>query len=806
MPEPKTVDELVDLYGSDEYRATLRSLLDLRELLSECIIRRSYRVSREMYETVKLSALGERVTDNFVKKNIKYPEARFICYLHMFHSDLLIDAIGSDVPALVEIVSRQIRERELLFPYVYGRTLYDKINSMPFGANRTVLTAEESLEVLEGTPQGVFQMGRFITGPFGLIETSHRRVLPPDRSIPFHCSDARCTSTHYRSLVSDQAAQINESRSIAEKIFDKETKNRCDWKEFFNRIDLTPQNVYDDLSGDCVAYLIGDSLTIEEMRRLLEWLLDNTKNSVRQAASAVGIKGGPAARMVADLNVAELLQLTLTASNQAIFAALDSLVMDGTIPVPLGEVRRPVVNEDEEMGAYDLQPELGRFGVRIRSSSLPLALMRLRRLVGQMYRMDDEGDRTDLEWQLRSEEGPSLEAKIEHYLQRGEPREVVSSLLLARRSNFIVAASKLSLAEEILSTDEERVNAVMWKLGFSVEDLLDPHKEFWLLHERLTQAVRQAPPTMTSRDIDRIRGNTGSYFPQLESVLRESLYYTTWALTTDHSSSPRPFIYRPHVDEEGARLKLDDLGKGNRQDGDYAVRFNEKPDLYALTRGFQILGDWLAEQEGSASDFERPDTGIPKWVLKQELQAFAFRSTLPFLNLLPDSRSFVVRQLKEISQRLVSAEAHEARNEWAHGRSSTPDVEMLKRAVDAIRDAVTWIEDAGFCRHVFRRVKATVDDASRQEILFVDGRGREFAFHRPSRFSWLDLPSLTYSQHIMPAARFAEPNEVLRFISESDSPFSRLWRDYPVRSADPANSTSIQHVHASKAGKSDSIT
>ncbi|MGC5662743.1 hypothetical protein ACN261_20450 [Micromonospora sp. WMMD723] len=800
MSERKSLEELVSLYGGEECREPLQTLLDLRELLTECIIRRNYRVSREMYETVKLSPLGERVTDSFVKKGIKYPEARFICYLRLFHTDLLIDPVGSDHGKLAEIVSKEIQNREILFPYTYGRALYDKINSMPFGASRNFLTAEETQEVLDGTPQGVFQLGRFITGPFGLIKSPIRRVIPPKKDIPFHCSDTRCTRTHYRNLSSDQLAPVNEWRSISEKIFDKDAKNVSDWRGFLKKIDLAASNVYDDLAGDCVAYLIGDSLTLDEQRRLVEWLLDNTKNEVRQVASAVGLKNGPSARMAGDLNAAELLQLTLCASNVAIFSGIDTLVMDETIKVPLGEVRRPVVNQGEETGAYGLEPELGRFGLRIRSSDLPLGLMRLRRLVGQMYRMDDERDRQDLEWQLRGEEGPSLEAKIEHYLQRGEPRQVVSSLLLARRSNFVVAASRLSLAEEILTTDDERVNAVMWKLGFSVEDLLDPHKDFWQLHEKVLQALRQAPPTLTSRDVDRIRGNTGAYFPQLESVLREALYYTTWALTTDHASSPRPFVYRPSVDEEGARLRLDALGRGSRQEGEFAVRFNTKPDLYALTRGFQILGDLLSEQEALSGDFERAASGIPDWAAKQELQSFAFRSTSPFLNLLPDSRSFIVQQLRMISQRLVSAEAHEARNEWAHGRQSIPDIEILKRAVDAIRDAVTWLEDAGFCRQVFRRVKTTSDDASRQEILFLDGRGREFVFHRPSRFSWLDLPSLGHSQHIMPAARFAEPNEVLRFVSESDSPFAQMWQDYPVRTADPSNSGNVPHAHSVKGG------
>jgi hypothetical protein len=43
------------------------------------------------------------------------------------------------------------------------------------------------------------------------------------------------------------------------------------------------------------------------------------------------------------------------------------------------------------------------------------------------------------------------------------------------------------------------------------------------------------------------------------------------------------------------------------------------------------------------------------------------------------------------------------------------------------------------------------------------------------------LPALSEPQYIVHSAAFAEPNEVLRFTRRYDSPFSRLWEEFPKR-------------------------
>jgi hypothetical protein len=155
-----------------------------------------------------------------------------------------------------------------------------------------------------------------------------------------------------------------------------------------------------------------------------------------------------------------------------------------------------------------------------------------------------------MEWQLRDEDVASLEAKLGQYLQKSGPRQAVSSLLLARKSNFIVASSKLALVEDLLTTDDDRVGAVMWKLGFSVEDTLDPHREFWNLHEKMVHVTRQSPINPVAIDAESVQRYVLGYFVKLEDLLQDALLFTTWALIHDHFASNRPFVYRSKVDEE----------------------------------------------------------------------------------------------------------------------------------------------------------------------------------------------------------------------------------------------------------------
>jgi hypothetical protein len=780
--EPLSVDDLVERYSNPDFINALRSLMDLKTVIESCIIRKEFKITQPMYDPVALTQEGQRAVEKLVKRGIPYPQARFLRLLLLLQVDLLVDPLATDVDRLADVASRLIRDGDIMYPFVYGRLLYDRAHDLGLNSKNT-LSHKDTLELLTDTPQGVFQVGEFVTGPYGLLRSCARRAAMPSMYVAYHCGDISCNTTHMHHLPTSREAEINESREKAEKIFEKDYPDPSDWARYFRRSRMYPGSPYNDFGCDSIAYLLGDGISIDELRLVVAHLLDNTKGEVREALRRSGETVGPATKFVTPLDSASLIQVCLLASDRSLFATLDSLVLQGQIDIPVAEVRRPVINRRLASGAFSLRPELGRYGLRMQSGRGSLASLRLRRLVRQMYRLDKEEDRLDLAWhlQIRNEASESIESTVERYLQSTKPREAVDTLILARRSNFIVAAEKLMLSEKYLASDEERVDSVLWKLGFSVEDLLDPHKRFWNLHDKMVQLTRQSQNNPSAPDEEQVRSQAVNYFVSLEDILKDSLLYTTWALSNDHFASDRQFVYRPSLDESAsletlrARASLD-----TDEDGRPRLTIDDKMTLYPLVRGFGLLAEVLADMQSRHDELTRPTVDIPIWIGAQDLERFPLEHTVPFLDLLPDSKATVLGHLRKITSTLIGADVNEARNEWLHPRANV-EMDRLRASLDAIRDAIEVMEDNGFSRQVYRRVRTEVDEANRSTVVLADSRGQEVVLFKPSGLAWLGLPRVDESQHIMSCARFAEPTEALRFVTQHDSAYSKIWSGYPTR-------------------------
>ena len=108
-----------------------------------------------------------------------------------------------------------------------------------------------------------------------------------------------------------------------------------------------------------------------------------------------------------------------------------------------------------------------------------------------MYNLDQTEDREELAWQLREESAEALEEKLRRYVQLHDPREVLERLVLARRSNVIVASERVGFHEELTKNDAELIDSLLWKLGFPLDDYLDPNEHFLKLHDDALLALRQ---------------------------------------------------------------------------------------------------------------------------------------------------------------------------------------------------------------------------------------------------------------------------------------------------------------------------
>ena len=778
MPETLSAKQLEARYPDTDFQKRLFGLYTINDLLSECIIGDNYKVPTDLFQPVALTNYGHDVYLQLRRKNVGHAESILLCFLQFCHLDLIVDVDKTDRDAIVSSLHNQILDGRMLFPFIYGRTLYDKFADLFSNQVKSYLSLKETQQLLRDTPQGVFQALDLVTGPFGILRSQSYRYVFPDLQVPLrHCEDFTCNRVHPITLSTSMKADINEHRKTLRDILKRDSEHGSEWGPFLRKVFAPYVPSYKDSAFDPVILLIGDAIVDGELRGLSEWLIQNSGDHMRRTAADIGRRGDPQS-ITRGLDRAQLMQLLLTADDDSIIAGLDTLVQRGTVAIPPGEKRTPVVNGGTSFGRYGMRAELGEFGVRVQPSASSIAPLRARRLVEQMYLFDKNEDRQELEWQLRNEHGESLEAKLEHYLQTKPPREALQNLILTRRTNVVVALQHLRLIDGTDESDEVLLNTVLWKLGFGIADPNQRHAKFWNLHGRMLQQTRQSPVGKSDAELEEVRGTAANYFAELESVLDDSLSYVTWALTNDHYVSAKPFIYRPDADRDASFQLLNEAGKKQRPE---RLSFRDRITLYPLMRGFALLAEILRTYEGRRDEMVRPEEQLPPWIGVQTLQRFPFVHTVPFLDLVADNRASIVEALREISAALVASDISESRNEWVHGRRTLANLERLRLGLEKVGEAIHRVAESGFSRDRYHWVRDDVDGDGRRTAVLANGSGRQIGLFRPTPFAWLGLPSLPSSWYVMHSACFAEPSEVLRFGVEFDSPYAQMWAGYPRR-------------------------
>lgn len=764
------------MYSDSEFRAALLRISMIRELLTFCVIAKGYRVPPYLSQSFALTEYAEEMIRHMTRRRIPYNEARLICLLELAWTDLLIDVQATDQRELECAIDKQIREQSIYFPFIFGRDLYDRaFEALDIKDGSYRLNLQESLKLLNGTPQGVFQVHNIVTGPFGLMESEEIRYFPPTRDVPLaHCSDVNCRKVHFVYLATSDSAPINKYRRVAVDILKRESDNPSAWGAFLGSLFNEEMKPSQDNLGDPLIPVLGDCFTHLELRNISQWLLDQTQGRLRKTCSKHDMRGR-AEDITERLNRSQLMQLCLTVSNRDIGLAIDALVHDGIISVPATEIREPRINVIS-YGRYNLMAQVGSKGVRTISRSMRLAPLRLRRLIENMYDLSSPQDRQELEWQLRNEESGTLEAKLDSYLATHSPTVIVQTLVLARRSNALTACEFLGLRIE-MANDVDFVSHIMWKLGFTSPIGGDSTKDFWRLHEELDRIVRLGASSPTITIAEQLRGVAANYFVALENLLSDSLSFVTWALTSDHIASKRPYIYLAEEDRRVSFGKLDEIAK---RFGDHILEYNERTSLFALCRGFQLLSRELEEMLAREASYLRPSASLPRWMKEQDLQRFPFLHTVPFLDLTVSSQENIVNSLQHISKSLVANDVANARNSWLHGGRDAADFSQMRSTLDVIRSTVQTIEDVGFSRVFYTSTTHTTDVYGRSVIEFESPRGFEHSLSAPSPYDWLRMPSAG-TLHVMKIARFAEPACVLRFRSRSSSAYVDLWSDFPKR-------------------------
>lgn len=211
--------------------ATVESILRgyfLGDYLSNCIVEEGYRPPPSLTSGLKLTQRGTRLAHQIKGKGVDLREAQLAMLISPWlGSELLFDFSNTDFDVLRQNISAEIKRRNIKLPWIYGKKWYDHIAEAAFHGNDH-LTHKETLGVLENLPQGVFQLGPYVSGPYGLIEGRHWRLIHPRKSIPaYHCEEPSCDRVHSVRLATGES-KISSAINILQ---EKSSKVRGENKE-----------------------------------------------------------------------------------------------------------------------------------------------------------------------------------------------------------------------------------------------------------------------------------------------------------------------------------------------------------------------------------------------------------------------------------------------------------------------------------------------------------------------------------------------------------------------------------------------
>ena len=192
-----------DLYRQKEQAGELNiQVFSAHKVFKGAVLTSQLVLGSEYLDSIVLSPYGESTFQSLVDV-IGEPSSQDLkaAALHLFyHHDLLLDLTKSDGIALCEAISSDIINGKILLPSRFGRELYDKFNDHFVDRAKeraSYLDHSDALSLLDGTPQGNYQIGRLVLGPLGVIKTDQNRYIPPTPSVPlWHCADTGCNALH----------------------------------------------------------------------------------------------------------------------------------------------------------------------------------------------------------------------------------------------------------------------------------------------------------------------------------------------------------------------------------------------------------------------------------------------------------------------------------------------------------------------------------------------------------------------------------------------------------------------------------
>jgi hypothetical protein len=526
-----------------------------------------------------------------------------------YWSHVFFDHAGTGIVDLISDISVGLKTRKIILPYVFGGMLYQKANRLLIPMKDT-LAPGETASLLSDTPQGVFQMRAFVTGPFGLLPSLQERDYRPRRSAPlWHCTDPSCAAIHvggFQAVPGALRSIQQELRQLLRSHGEPMQYRDLEYHHIDEKVDY-----YDDMHTGGLVPLLGDAFSLSELRALLKGLLDRTDGlRARVSRMSIGIKSGPSQKISESLDESGCLQLILLEDDRTIIETMERLIEREIIKIPISEVRTPQPYHPRR-GWYGIRCEASRYGVRFATKDHGIPLARLKKVITKIY--GPSGNIGELAWKLRYIPGETASQRLDHYVEKTDPEAVIVEHVFgsAGAPEKAFNAMKYGYFPDNFSREQEPhiVKKLIWKLGFDVP-------VYPLEYNRLLETVNKLRDISNSRstrgteDILAIRSAAVNFFVELEGFLGASLAFIYWVLMNDHYRTTK-FVYektRSQAEMAQAFAAFQETCGASEP-----ISFDEAGNntLYPLICGFRLLAELCREVSRDRSRHVRGSSQFP---------------------------------------------------------------------------------------------------------------------------------------------------------------------------------------------------
>lgn len=772
------------------------TLFIINEFLARCILINNYKPSSKYDESICLSDTGKKLLDRLqIKFNLEENSLTEAKIALMLASEENINFELTDFDNIIKTMDKEIIGRKLLFPYLYGTELYNKFHLLFSNRSTTndyeiILEEDETVNMLQVTPIGVFQIKDVIIGPFGVLKSKEIRLMPLNYSSKYplwHCSDISCYKLHN--------AVLSTSENIIQDLYREAriiSKITVKYKKFRNNI--IQINPYDYNKIDELVFLIG-TFPEEELRLLLANLIDNFKE-VRQFfpndGEFKGLWHGKGEQITNSLEHNQCIQLILLYKNEMILKSLEELIFKNVIHIPETEIRKGKVML-RRRGIFNTNTQCSKYGFRTViniNKETNTALIRLKNLINELYSNTTEKKR--LEWKLRNFEGSTFNEKLGRYILTENPREIITNLIFDNQLNVNATLEYLNYSEfdNLLDPSKEDyyVNMILWKLGFEITVFPTYQSVFWKRNDQFLKVIKNNQ-VFHEEGRELIRSSGVNFFVSLEEILDQGLSFISWVLLSDHYFSTN-FTFTIE-DARAFTSKMINDYNYKINDTEY-LRFDGegKNTLYPLIKGFAVIAEICQNYLDSKEKYNRIESEYPSYYNKTDIYDFPFKHKALLLDLERADVNRILKLLNNIAHTLESKNISNVRNRIKHNRPihEFPTISELDDICLAINEVVQKMELEGVLPTTYINSGTENDEFGRGFVKYKNYKGSSIYLSNSSQFIRSGMPLYKKIQLILPSVHINNSIDKIRFNYLEKTRYSTYWYDYPKRNNDSVES------------------